>query len=196
MFKGKNANKWKSKRLRDVALENAGRLSRRTDWMVIGAAVGLVLCLMMLVFFSKGLPGEIVMAITTGMSILAICLKDAYNFEFGSSRGSKEKDDTIASLIKNRKEQLMNLTYTEHLGLIALATTRLAHGRRYGKPTRPFKRYRNQGNNGGNACLTLVNKVGASWRIRRASLLAVANRSADASDLRICGIAPNNGNHG
>lgn len=87
-------------RARDVTLMNAGRLSRRADWMVIGAAVGLALCLVMLVFFSKGLPGEVVMAITTIMSIFGLCLKDAYNFEFGSSRGSKEKDDAISALIE------------------------------------------------------------------------------------------------
>jgi hypothetical protein len=75
-------------------------LNRRADWMITGAATGLVLCLVLLVFFSKGLLGEVVVAITTVMSIFAICLKDAYNFEFGSSRGSKEKDDSIAALIE------------------------------------------------------------------------------------------------
>ena len=87
-------------RLRDVALLNAGRLNRRADWMVMGAAGGLVLCLLMLAFFSKELAGEVVMAMTTITSIFGLCLKDAYNFEFGSSRGSKEKDDSIAALIE------------------------------------------------------------------------------------------------
>lgn len=87
-------------RLRDVALLNAGRLNRRADWMVMGAAGGLVLCLLMLVFFSKGLLGEVVGSMTTITSIFGLCLKDAYNFEFGSSRGSKEKDDSIAALIE------------------------------------------------------------------------------------------------
>jgi hypothetical protein len=32
--------------------------------------------------------------------IFGACLKDAYTFEFGSSRGSKEKDDSIATLIE------------------------------------------------------------------------------------------------
>jgi hypothetical protein len=87
-------------RVRDVALVNAGRLNRRANWMVIGAAAGLVLCLLMLAFFSKELPGEVGGAILTIGGIFGGCLKDAYNFEFGSSRGSKEKDDSIAALIE------------------------------------------------------------------------------------------------
>ena len=89
-------------RLRDIALLNAGRLNRRADWMITGAATGLVLCLVLLVFFSKGLLGEVIGSITTITSIFGLCLKDAYKFEFGSSRGSKEKDDSIAA-VKERK---------------------------------------------------------------------------------------------
>jgi len=87
-------------RLRDIALMNAGRSNVRADIMVVAAAAGLALCLLSLAFFSKELPGEVVGVITTITGIFGICLKDAYNFEFGSSRGSKEKDDSIAALIE------------------------------------------------------------------------------------------------
>lgn len=88
-------------RLRDIALFNAGRSNVRADVMVIAAAVGLVLCLVSLAFFSKELPGEAVGVISTIAGIFGICLKNAYTFEFGSSRGEKEKpDDTIATLIE------------------------------------------------------------------------------------------------
>ena len=87
-------------RLRDIALLNAGRSNVRADIMVIAAATGLVLCLVSLACFSKELPGEAVGVISTITGIFGICLKDAYTFEFGSSKGSKEKDDTIAALIE------------------------------------------------------------------------------------------------
>jgi hypothetical protein len=87
-------------RLRDVALVNAGRSNVRADVMVIAAAVGLMLCLGSLACFSEALPGEAIGIISTISGIFGACLKDAYTFEFGSSRGSKEKDDTVAALIE------------------------------------------------------------------------------------------------
>jgi len=87
-------------RLRDVALMNAGRSNIRADIMVVAAAVGLVLCLASLACFSSALPGEAVGIISTIAGIFGSCLKDAYSFEFGSSRGSKEKDDTVAALME------------------------------------------------------------------------------------------------
>jgi hypothetical protein len=87
-------------RLRDVALVNAGRSNVRADVMVIAAAIGLILCLASLAYFSEELPGEAVGIISTIAGIFGACLKDAYTFEFGSSRGSKEKDDTVAALME------------------------------------------------------------------------------------------------
>lgn len=87
-------------RLRDVALVNAGRSNVRADVMVIAAATGLILCLASLAYFSHELPGEAVGIISTIAGIFGACLKDAYTFEFGSSRGSKEKDDSIAALME------------------------------------------------------------------------------------------------
>jgi hypothetical protein len=64
--------------------------------MVAAAAVGLISCLLVLVFFRKDIPGEAVGIISTVAGIFGACLRDAYQFEFGSSRGSKEKDALIA----------------------------------------------------------------------------------------------------
>lgn len=86
-------------RARDVALAQAGRSNRRADIMVISAAVGICLCLGALCLFVDGLPGEAVGIISTIAGIFGSCLKDAYTFEFGSSRGSKEKDLTVASIL-------------------------------------------------------------------------------------------------
>jgi hypothetical protein len=87
-------------RLRDVALVNAGRSNIRADVMVIAAAIGLILCLASLAYFSHELPGEAVGIISTIAGIFGACLKDAYTFEFGSSRGSKEKDNTVVAMME------------------------------------------------------------------------------------------------
>jgi hypothetical protein len=66
--------------------------NKRNDIMVLSAAFGLILCLVMLGWFHEGLPGEAVGILSMIAGIFGACLKDAYAFEFGSSRGSKEKD--------------------------------------------------------------------------------------------------------
>jgi len=88
-----------SARSRDVALIKGGRSSFRADVMVVSAAVGLVACLAALIVFQQELPGETVGIISTIAGIFGACLKDAYAFEFGSSRGSREKDLHVATLL-------------------------------------------------------------------------------------------------
>lgn len=79
-------------RVRDVALMTAGRGNRRADIMVIAAAIGLTGCLVCLIVLQGKLPGEATGIISTIAGIFGACLKDAYGFEFGSSRGSQMKD--------------------------------------------------------------------------------------------------------
>eukprot|EP01035_Chromulina_nebulosa_P020448 gene20448-26533_t len=81
---------------RDVLLAQVGHRNYRADIMVISAAVGMIMCLASLAYFSDHLPGEAVGIISTIAGIFGACLKDAYAFEFGSSRGSKDKDSTVA----------------------------------------------------------------------------------------------------
>lgn len=87
-----------SARQRDVELRKAGDNNRRADVMVIGAVVGLISCLLVLIVFRKEIPGEAVGIISTVAGIFGACLKDAYAFEFGSSRGSKDKDALLARM--------------------------------------------------------------------------------------------------
>lgn len=86
-------------RAREVSLIQGGWRSFRSDIMVIAAALGLSSCLLCLIFYRDSLPGEAVGIISTIAGIFGSCLKDAYAFEFGSSRGSKEKDDRVAAAI-------------------------------------------------------------------------------------------------
>lgn len=86
-------------RNRDIALAQVGHKNMRADIMVVSAALGLIMCLASLAFYSEALPGEAVGIISTVAGIFGACLKDAYAFEFGSSRGSKEKDSTVAAIL-------------------------------------------------------------------------------------------------
>jgi hypothetical protein len=76
----------------------------------------------------------------------------------------------------------MNLTYPERLALIDLTKVRLAKMRLYVVPARPCNNNRsldnlNRDTDKHNPCLRLVDKVGASRSVRRASLLEITNRS-------------------
>lgn len=89
-----------SARERDIAIAQMGRKNTRADVMVISAAAGLVGCLYTLTYYAGSLPGEAVGIISTIAGIFGACLKDAYAFEFGSSRGSREKDSMVAIMGK------------------------------------------------------------------------------------------------
>ncbi len=82
-------------RARDVALAQAGRRNIRADVMVLVDAVGLIACLALLMFFRQGMPPEVITLVTTIASIFGLCLRDAHQFEFGSSRGSAEKTQLL-----------------------------------------------------------------------------------------------------
>lgn len=85
-------------RKRDVAYVQAGKHNWRADIMVLGVVIGLIACLLVLAFFKDKVPGEVVGIVSTIAGIFGACLRDAFQFEFGSSRGSKEKDDLIAKM--------------------------------------------------------------------------------------------------
>lgn len=85
-------------RARDIEIIKAGRNNTRADLMVAGAVVGLLGCLVSLTVFKGDLPGEAVGIISTVAGIFGACLKDAFQYEFGSSRGSAEKSELMAKL--------------------------------------------------------------------------------------------------
>jgi hypothetical protein len=79
-------------RKRDVALTQAGYRNRRADLMVICDVVGLIACLAVLALYRKDIPAEAATLLSTLAGGFLLCLRDAHQFEFGSSRGSREKD--------------------------------------------------------------------------------------------------------
>lgn len=86
-------------RARDVEIVRTGRRNVRADLMVLLDVVGLVVCLVVLVALRDKLPGEAVGIIATIAGVFGACLRDAHQFEFGSSRGSREKDDALARAV-------------------------------------------------------------------------------------------------
>lgn len=87
-----------SARTRDVEFIKAGKVNNRANAMVLFDVLGLVACLVVLTFFRRDMPGEVVGLLSTIAGIFGLCLRDAHQFEFGSSRGSREKDESIKQL--------------------------------------------------------------------------------------------------
>lgn len=87
-------------RARDIELHKVGFGNRRADVMVALDVLGLIACLLVLVLYRERLPGEVVGLLSAISGIFGACLRDAHQFEFGSSRSSQIKDATIAQITK------------------------------------------------------------------------------------------------
>lgn len=87
-------------RQRDVRLRETGHANSRANWMIAGDVLGLVLCLGALAYLATSgvkVP-EVVWATLGGLvTHFGLCLRDAHNFEFGSSAGSREKTTLLAA---------------------------------------------------------------------------------------------------
>lgn len=81
-------------RRRDVAFVQAGRRNGRADILAILAVGALVFCVWM-VAANPALPSGAREAIMFVAGVFAAAVRDVYGFEFGSSRGSKEKDELL-----------------------------------------------------------------------------------------------------
>lgn len=83
-------------RRRDIEVRRLdGGKNDRANWMIIGDVVGLVVCLLVLTFMPD-LPGEVRGIISTIAGFFGLGLRDAHQFEFGSSRGSEAKTELLA----------------------------------------------------------------------------------------------------
>jgi len=94
-------------RKRDVQLAQAGVTNSRANAMVAMDVIGLLFGLggMLLLGYykakypeaiSEGVFGALLAQLSTITSYFGLCLRDAHQFEFGSSRGSRIKDDIAA----------------------------------------------------------------------------------------------------
>jgi hypothetical protein len=81
-------------RSRDVEMRRLGGTNWRADILAVGAMIGLVALIWTLLFVEiPAGPARDVLLMLSGA--LVTIVKDVYQFEFGSSRGSKEKDKLI-----------------------------------------------------------------------------------------------------
>lgn len=78
-------------RKRDIAYIQAGLSNKRADLMILLDVVGLIVCLW-LMYAVRDMPGEMRGILGMIASYFGLGLRDAHQFEFGSSRGSKQKD--------------------------------------------------------------------------------------------------------
>ena len=78
----------------------------------------------------------------------------------------------------------MMLTHGERLQQVQLTQTRLAKTQLYVPPAPPCNDNRNVDSREDNPSLRLIDKVGASWQLQRASLFAAANRLGNALDVK------------
>ncbi len=85
-----------SARNRDVELAKAGRGNYRADIMAYGALIAFGLSGYALI--KMEIPQANRELIVYLLGALTVIVKDLYGFEFGSSRGSHAKDDTITRL--------------------------------------------------------------------------------------------------
>lgn len=81
----------KDARQRDIELRKLGYRNARADLMIIVAVVALVVNIYLLAT-NPTLPQSIIAIFNMMVGSLLTMLNSAYQFEFGSSRGSKEKD--------------------------------------------------------------------------------------------------------
>jgi hypothetical protein len=86
-------------RKRDAEFVKAGRWNFRADMLALIAVGGLVLC-MWFIARDSNLQERAINAIMFVAGVLAAAVRDVYSFEFGSSRGSKEKDDILSRQLK------------------------------------------------------------------------------------------------
>lgn len=96
-------------RAREVALAQAGQRNTRADMMVRWAAIGTAGGFFAMVILgvlkarypdgiNEGVFGALLAQIATITSFFGLCLRDAYQYEFGSSRGSADKSALIEKL--------------------------------------------------------------------------------------------------
>lgn len=88
-----------SARTRDTAIVTAGHSNWRADILAFLAVGGLVMSIWFIARDSD-MPERAVNAIMFVAGVLASAVKDVYGFEFGSSRGSMQKDVAISKLLE------------------------------------------------------------------------------------------------
>jgi len=89
---------------RDIEFLRHGKTNVRANWMIALDVAGLVIALIAMMALglikanypdqiTEGVFGVLMAQLSTVASVFGLCLRDAHQFEFGSSRGSRLKDE-------------------------------------------------------------------------------------------------------
>lgn len=85
-------------RARDEKIRAGGGRNLRADLLIAGDVLGLLICILAIYYLPADTPGEIRGILSMVAGYFGLGLRDAHQFEFGSSRGSKDKDGLMAGL--------------------------------------------------------------------------------------------------
>lgn len=90
-----------SARRRDETIIKAGRWNWRADFLAFLAVGGLIISVW-LIARDSSMPERAVNAIMFVAGVLASAVRDVYGFEFGTSRGSEQKQATIDDILRRK----------------------------------------------------------------------------------------------
>jgi hypothetical protein len=97
-----------SARARDVALKAAGGHNYQANMMLTIACTVLLACV---VAAATGRMNDIALGMIVSLAgVMAACFRDAFNFEFGSSRQAQFSGQTVAGLAQTAQTALANST--------------------------------------------------------------------------------------
>jgi hypothetical protein len=90
-----------SARDRDIAYVRAGRYNWRADILALLSVGGLLVCVW-LIARDAGMPQRAIDAILIVIGVLAAAVRDVFSFEFGSSRGSEQKQQQLNEMLSRK----------------------------------------------------------------------------------------------
>lgn len=86
-------------RTRDIEMRKQGQTNTRADVMVVSAFVGVIVISVFLIM-KTDVTQPVMVFLTTIGGMLMKNISTAFDFEFGSSRGSKEKSNNMGDMMK------------------------------------------------------------------------------------------------
>lgn len=89
-------------RKRDADVRSASGMNARANVMLICAFITLIVVLIGMILYRADIPDGVLAILNMVCGALLAMIGSAFNFEFGSSRGSSEKSDQLTALMKAR----------------------------------------------------------------------------------------------